>query len=165
MEIFIYTQVMIKIIMKNKQEKPKKQKLQTKETLEQEIKEAIEEEKEHVEEAQKIAEEQEKIDETKEAQPYKKVETPQEKYSEGKKLQTDYIDNQEFYIKNEKDFDTIKNTMQELKAQDPSMSRVDDSDLWEIEPETKKLKIRKMPRTILDMLKQKQIVIDYYKVL
>jgi len=43
------------------------------------------------------------------------------------------------------------------------MSRVDDSEFYEIEPETKKLKIRKMPRTVLDKLKEKKIILDHYK--
>ena len=151
----------------NKPEKPK-EKPPPKETLEGEIKEAIEKEKEHVEEGQKIAEEQEKVEEIKqETAPYEKKETPKETqlYEKKEVPPTEYIENQEFYVKNDKDFDKIKNTMQEIKTQDSSMSKVDDSELWEFEPETKKLKVRKMPRSVLDMLKQKQIVLDYYKML
>ena len=154
--------------MKNEHDKSEKlsKKQPQEENLEEEIEEAIEKEKEHVEEGQKIAEQQEEVNEInqekatyveketpKEAQPYEKKEVPP----------TEYIENQEFYVKNEKDFDTIKSTMQEVKSQDPSMSKVDDSDLWEFEPETKKIKLRKMPRTILDKLMEKRIVLQYYK--
>ena len=146
------------------------------EDLEKEVEEAIEEEKEHTEKAKKAAEEQEKIEEVKQpaggiektAESYKKEESaPGTVYSpqEGQKEQSDYISNQEFYIKNPEDFDKIHSTLQEFKTQDSGMSNVEDSDLWEIEPETKKLKIRKMPRTVLDILKQRQIIIDYYKTL
>ena len=45
------------------------------------------------------------------------------------------------------------------------MPRVDDSEFYEIEPETKKLKLRKMPRTVLDRLKEKQILLEYYRML
>ena len=135
-----------------------------KETLEKEIKVAFEEEKEHVEKGRKAAEEQEKINEIKQGTvTYKKKEKPEVevKYKEEFKPE-EYIENQEFYVKKE-DFDTIKKTIHEIKSQDPSMARVDDSDVYEIEPETRKLKLRKMPRTILDRLKEKKIILDYYK--
>ena len=146
----------------NKPEKPK-EKLPPKETLEGEIKEAIEKEKEHVEEAKKIAEEQEKVEEIKkETQPYKKVETQESKYSPEKKLQTEPKESQEFYIKNDEDFDKIKNTIQEMKSQDPTISKVQDSDLYEIDPTTKKLKIKSMSKHILEKLKSKRINLDFY---
>jgi len=145
--------------------------------LEQEIKEAVQEEKEHVEEGQKIAEQQQEVDEIKQetasytkkailkSQQYRKKKPSQDIYSAGKKPHPDYIEQQEFYIKNPEDFDKIKDTIQEIKSQDPSMARVDDSDVYEIEPETKKLKLRKMPRTVLDRLKEKRVILEYFKIL
>lgn len=144
------------------------------ETLEEEIKEAVAEEKESVEEGRKIAEQQEIIREiSPEVSKYENVrESGAEKriyagnakpeYASGAE-KTGYIINQDFYVKREEDIGTIQNTMKEIKSQQSGMSSVDDSDLWEIEPETKKLKIRKMPRGTLDLLKQKGILIDYYK--
>ena len=148
----------------NKPEKPK-EKLPPKETLEGEIKEAIEKEKEHVEEGQKIAEQQEKVDEIKqETTTYVKKETPKETqpYEKKEVSQTDYIENQDFYIKNDEDFDKIKDTIQEMKSQDPSISKVQDSDLYEIDPATKKLKIKSMSKHILEKLKSKRINLDFY---
>lgn len=147
-----------------------------KETLEEEIKEAVKEEKGHIGEGQKIAEQQQEINginlkitscekkEVPEKIPlYRKKESPQKSVYLAEKPQTEYIENQEFYIKNENDFDKINDAMQRLKTQDSGMSRVDDSDLWILDPETKQLKIRRMPRTVLDMLKEKKVVLDYYK--
>ena|SRR3989338_3300716 len=151
----------------HKKEPPMKQ------TLEEEIMEAIVVEKDHVGEGQKIAEQHEKFEGIAIEKQYEESESSagQEAYNQNKIQQPkyaaeppkmDYIENQDFYIKRE-DFDAIKNTMHEIKAQELGMSSVNDSDLWEIEPETKKLKIRKMPRGTLDMLKQKGILVDYYK--
>ena len=127
--------------------------------LEKEIEEAIQEEKEHVEEGQKIAEAQEQSNGVKqEMQEYQKKEQ-QEKYA-AEKPQIGYIENQEFYIKKDEDFDKIRETIQEIKSQNPAMSRVDDSDVYEIEPETKKLKLRKRPRMGVERLKEKKVILD-----
>jgi len=145
-----------------------------KHNLEQEIKEAVEEKKEVVEKGQKIAEQQEGIGEIKqETATYGKKKTSEDVrygkkefkdlYSLEKKPQTEYIENQEFYVKNEKDFDKIKDTIKEIKSQEPSMARVDDSEFYEIEPETKKLKLRKMPRGVLDRLKEQKLFLSIIK--
>lgn len=147
--------------MKNKP-KNQKEKPASKETLEGEIKKAVEKEKEFIEEGQKIAEEQ-KVDEIKqEAQPYKKIEASQEKYKQENEPQTDSTKYQEFYVKNKEDFDTIKSTVQEIKAQDPATSKVQDSDLYELDPETKKLKLKSMSRQIIEKLKAKRVNLDFY---
>ena len=151
--------------MKNKGNKPEKpkEKIPPKETLEGEIKEAIEKEKKHVEEGQKIAEEQEKVEEIKqETAKCEKKETPQAPYTTEKTPQTEYIENKEFYIKNKKDIGTIKNTIQEIKAQDPTISNIDDSKLYEIDPVTNKLKIKKMTKNILEKLRSKRVDLDFY---
>jgi hypothetical protein len=140
------------------------------EGLEQEIKEVVEKEKEHAASAQKISEEEKKVQEASKGLE-KTHETPDEGYKSGakkdyaEKPKTDYIENQEFYVKNEEDFRKIKDTLKEIKSEDSGLSRVDDSDFYEIDPDTKSLKIRKMPRSVLDRLKEKQVILDYYKIL
>jgi hypothetical protein len=126
--------------------------------LEQEIKEVVEDENIDAQEGEKAAAQphEGKVD-------YKKNEMQQENRYDAGNPKEDYIESQEFYIKNEKDLDKVKDTIKEIKMQESSMSRVDDSETYEFEPETKKIKVRKMPRNTLDMLKQKGIVIDYYK--
>ncbi len=130
--------------------------------LEQEIEDAVEEEKE-AEETEKEVEHQEIIQGIKQDE-YEKKEKPkvEEKYKEEFKPE-EYIENQEFYVKEEEDFDTIKKTIEEIKSQDPTIASVNDSDIYEIEPETRKLKLRRVPKTVLDRLKEKKIILDYYK--
>ena len=57
----------------------------------------------------------------------------------------------------------VKDALESVRKDMPGMPEVTDSDFYEIEPETKKLKLRKMPRTILDRLKEKKVILDYYK--
>ncbi|MBI2135286.1 hypothetical protein HYU09_04815 [Candidatus Woesearchaeota archaeon] len=152
-----------------------KKKFSMKETLEEEIKEAVAGEKENVGEGPKIPEQQEILqDISQKTLKYEKSlqsGAMQKTYSAGNAKpeyasetgKADYIIDQDFYIRREEDIGAVQNAMKEIKSRELGMSRVDDSDLWEIEPETKKLKVRKMPRGTLDMLKQKGIVIDYYK--
>ncbi len=151
-----------------------KDNIHAKHSLEKEIKEAIEDKKELVEAGQKIAEQQKGVNEVmQKTEAYEKKELPKETtykanvpestYLQEKIPGTMYLQNQEFYIKNQADFDKINSELHQIKGQDSGMSRVDDSDLWIIEPETKKLKIRWMPRTVLDKLKEKQIILEYYK--
>jgi hypothetical protein len=78
---------------------------------------------------------------------------------------SDYVTPQEFYVKNEEDFGKIKESVQEVKSQLSGMSKVDDSEFYEIEPETKRLKLRKKPRDILDRIKEKNILLEFYKIL
>jgi hypothetical protein len=139
--------------------------------IEEEIKESVEEKREILEEAKKEIEQQEILEGAKQEQyskpvAYLKEHPRHEPMYKEQPQPKEHIENQEFYIKNKDDIDKIKETFAAYKESmgiESGMSSVDDSDFYEIEPETKKLKIRKMPRTVLDQLKQKKVILDYYK--
>lgn len=72
-------------------------------------------------------------------------------------------DVKEFYLRNIKDLDVIKSTIQEYKAE-RGMPALDDSDFYEVEFDTKRLKIRKKGyRDILARIKEKGVLLDYFK--